>query len=146
MLSTLTLDYGEDYILLEEVEVKKVYQRLVKNLFSLCDTIVFADIHESILSLLKPFEKALVFEDRRSAWAGTELFGASTLLRGYKPVEALFDLFQKESTFFDDEGCVFTFGSQIDLSFYQNEVCLLFTISHERLVYLKRDCYEKLLR
>lgn len=58
MLSTLTLDYGDDYLLLEEVDVKKVYQRLVKNLFSLSDTIIFADIHESILSLLKPFKEA----------------------------------------------------------------------------------------
>lgn len=137
------LDFS-DYLLLDTARVKAYYPKLLKSLFSVNDTIVFSDIHKKTIPSFKAFDGDLIFEFWGSAWAGTEIFDGLALIRGYSPSKALFDLFFSYD-FFNEEGHALDLEDQIDISFYFNEVCLLFTTSHERLVYIKRDFYEDLI-
>ncbi len=91
--------------------------------------------------LKRNLEAFLISKERVRTWPGTKIKikddRYAAISHKYRCCKASIDVLKKYSSFFE-------YDDQMDISFWENERCMLYTISHEEIIRIDFDYFKKL--
>lgn len=126
------------------IKSKDDYYTIINYLFKICDRFKVVNMYEEVKNIGKvKFTDELrafcIGEEKVKKWPGM-VKAPKSIIRTYLCNKKTLKLFKEYKNFFeyrveDNTGYYDTFGcdGQIDISFYNNDVCVLYTVGHEGL-------------